>query len=136
MYRPGRLRRHSPRLEGHCERVTLLDLAWRQVDGCTSPRNVTTWAEGLVFLDVYGVGPEGACLWPIVEVSPDVQRWAEHVVGVPLTDIGFYRIPVSHLGAFLRVSYRIQGSLSFGMEWVGKSYIVGPENPGDVLTRR
>jgi len=136
MYRPGRLRPKPPKLDGVISRTVLLEMAWRHVDGQTSPRNVTACAEGLVFLDVGGIGLGGSCLWPIVEVSPDVRRWADHVIGPPLTEPGFYRLPVSNLGAFLRVSYRLQGSMAFSLEWVGKSYLVISENPRDVLTRR
>jgi hypothetical protein len=136
MYRPGRLKPRAPKLDWACERHVLLDLAWRHDSGQTNHRNVTTFFEGEVLIDVVATEGGGACLWPLVETSPDTSRWADLIGGPPITEKGFYRVPCSHLGAFLRVAYRLHGAMQFGIEWVGKSLVVGSGRPEDVLSRR
>lgn len=127
MYRPGKLHRHGPKLlNGACTTHALLDLAWRQITpGVTSKVHVEQYFEGRVEVDVPAVDDTGSYLALTVEVSSDTQRWADHIHWPIITAPGYYNIPVHNLGAYLRVSYQLQGSLQFGLRFIGKSFQVG-----------
>ena len=111
-------------------------MAWRHEDGRTNHRNVTRLFEGQVIIDVLAITGGGACLFPVVETSPDTERWPDLIQGRPITETGISQIACQNLGAFLRVSYRLQGSMQFSIEWFGKSFVMGSGRPVDVLTRR
>lgn len=127
MYRPSRPATTRPKLHGACELLPLLDLAWRREPGHTSPRNVTGWAEGLVFVEVEACDGQ---LWPLIEVSPDARRWADRLLCPAVDAPGFYAWPVGNIGAFLRVSYRLDGAVKFSIEWLGKSFEIGRPTSG------
>jgi hypothetical protein len=127
MYRPGKLHRQVPKLlGGACTTHALLDLAWRQSGvGTTNKVHVERYFDGEVKLDVPAMDEGGAYLYITVEGSHDTQRWADREKFSIITAPGYYRLPVTNLGAYLRVAYQIEGSIQFGIEFVGKCLQVG-----------
>lgn len=122
---PGKPKSRQRLLEGACVRQELLHLDWRTHSGQTSYRNVKTFAEGIVFIEVTDIDGAGGCVWPTIEVSHDAQRWADRVTWRGLDVPGYYSIPVNNLSAYVRVSYRLVGRVEFSIEWVGKRFAIG-----------
>lgn len=129
MYRPGHLSRRPPKLlRGTCTAHVLLSEAWRCVPGQSQRINVEPYAEGLLFVDVLDLGPLPNSLAVVVEVGRDTQRWADRLRWPLFDQAGYFQIPVTNVGAFLRVSYTMQAAALFGIEFLGKSFSV--EGPG------
>ena len=124
MYRPQRLGRRQAKLTGACHPLqSLLVMDWRRGEGQTNHRRVEAYVEGHMYIDLEALTPD-SLLWITVETSPDTQRWGdlqrEHLFAAP----GYYPVPLSNLGAFVRLTYRVQGAARFAVEWLGKSFSV------------
>jgi hypothetical protein len=129
MYRPSKPLRHPPKLaHGACTKHVLLDMAWRRDEAkpCHSQKvNVEAYQSGYVYIDIPEVRTESSVLWVMLEGSPDTARWADLTRWMPYCAPGLYSIALPHVGPFLRLAYRVQGSVQFGAEWVGKRFEVG-----------
>lgn len=126
MYRPGKHLQPGPKLlSGACRAHVLLPLACRQMGRMvSSPVHVERYVEGWVLIDLPALEGSGAWLEVTVEGSRDTQRWAD-IEARRYYLPGYYRLAVSNLGAYLRVTCAGQGSLQCGIEFVGKSFEVG-----------
>lgn len=129
MYRADQIKRY-PKWQHKGESPTillvLLDTALRTEHGWSQHRNVSEFAEGLVYLTVQSLSGEGAYLWPTVEVSPDTNSWANRQRGEPIDRPGYYVIPLTLFGTYLRLAYRVQGYVKFGAAFEGKRLWLSP----------
>lgn len=136
MYRPGKLRRPGPKLlGGSCTPHVLLPLAEQRGSGQSNKIHVESYAEGHLYVDVPQLRGDGSWVRLSVEVSQDTQRWADLCQPPLVTQAGYWVIPLQNLGAYLRVSYQVQGTVQFSVEFVGKSFEVRG-NPSESLYQR
>jgi hypothetical protein len=126
VYRPGKLTRQGPKLlKGACTTHVLVPLASRHLGRVLSNQvHVERYVEGWVLIDLPWLDPSGSWLRVLVEGSVDTQRWAD-VMEARYYLPGYYRLPVSNLGAYVRVACEIGGVVQCGVEFLGKSFQVG-----------
>jgi hypothetical protein len=92
---------------------TLLPMARRR-DGFVSPVvHVERYLTGIIIVEVHEVAVH-AWVQFTVQVSPDQNRWADHSTGPRWDQPGRYELRVSNIGMYLRISYELSGSVTFG----------------------